>query len=109
MYHSYVMGLGNAIEGLKDEGFEVKSYGNDYGVSFPKEKALLWEEFIKDNLKLNYWNEYLADEKVVFLFHLDGGIKRYEVMNYSNDEVLLLCEKLFGGRFTSIRDMLKSN
>lgn len=29
--------------------------------------------------------------------------------NYSNDEVLSLCEKLCGCKFKSIKDMLKEN
>lgn len=43
------------------------------------------------------------------MFHLDSGIKRYYVENYSNNEVLTLCETLCERKFTSIRDMLKEN
>ena len=37
--------------------------------------------------EVEYWNEYLTEKGVVFLFHLQEGIRRYEVENYLNDEV----------------------
>ena len=45
----------------------------------------------------------------MFLFHLRDGIKRYEVENYKNDEVLRLCEQLCECKFTSLKDMLLGN
>lgn len=109
MYYSYVMGIGKEIDDLKNEGFIIEPIGNDYGISFPREKAQIWEDFIEKHLERNYWNEYLTDDGVVFLFHLDNGIKRYYVENYTDDEVLSLCEKLFGGKFPSIKEMLLGN
>ena len=35
---------------------------------------------------MEYWNEYLTDDKIIFLFRLEDGFKRYEVKNYENDE-----------------------
>ena len=78
-------------------------------VSFPEEKASIWEDFITQHLALEYWNEYLTDDGCVFLFHLQEGIKRYEVRNYQNDEVLALCEKLCECKFESIKSMLMGN
>ena len=109
MYYSYVMGIGNEINKLKDRGFTVEEFGDNYGVSVSKEKANEWESFIAQHLDIDYWNEYLTDNGVVFLFHLESGIKRYEVEDYHNDEVLSLCEKLCECKFTSIKDMLKDN
>ncbi|MDE6567602.1 MAG: hypothetical protein K2K70_07710 [Lachnospiraceae bacterium] len=109
MCYSYVMGIGNEINKLKDKGFFVEEFGDNYGVSFSKEKANEWESFIVQHLEIGYWNEYLTDDGVVFLFHLKNGIKRYEVEDYHNDEVLSLCEKLCECKFTSIKDMLKEN
>ncbi len=109
MYYSYVMGIGNEIEELKDKGFAIEQFGQNYGVSFSKEKADEWEHFIEQYLEIGYWNEYLTEDGVVFLFRLDNGIKRYYVENYFNDEVLTLCEKLCECKFTSIKDMLKEN
>lgn len=61
-------------------------------VSFSEDKEEIWEKFILTYLKLGYWNEYLTDIGVVFLFHLQEGIKKYVVINYDNNEVLGLCE-----------------
>ncbi len=60
-------------------------------------------------LEVEYWNEYLTEIGVVFLFHLQEGIRRYEVVHYLNDEVLDLCEKLSKCEFSSIKEMLKEN
>lgn len=109
MYYSYVMGVGNKIYDLEDKGFTIKQFANNFGVEFPEEKADEWERFISSFLELGYWNEYLTDEGVVFLFHLEEGMRRFEVKGYKNDEVLRLCEKLCESKFTSIKDMLKEN
>ena len=107
--HSYVMGADDSILSLKKEGFDVNSDGSNYTVSFLKSKSVLWEEFIKSHLKLEYWNEYLSENKVVFLFRLQDGIKRFEVENYENEQVLELCEKLCDCKFESIKKMLLDN
>lgn len=68
MYYSYVMGIGNEIEELKDKGFAIEQFGQNYGVSFSKEKADEWEHFIEQYLEIGYWNEYLTEDGVVFCF-----------------------------------------
>lgn len=78
-------------------------------VSFSQEKDALWEKFIEANLKENYWNEYIAEDKVVFLFRLNGKINRYEVYNFDNGEVLQLCERLCEQKFESLKTLLESN
>lgn len=109
MFHSYVMGIECTIMELKNQGFDIKNDGDNYMVAFPKEKRLIWEEFIISHLELGYWNEYITENEVVFLFHLEDGIKRYEVYNYDNDEVLALCEKLCECEFESLKEMLVGN
>lgn len=109
MYHTYVMGIDNSIFDLEKQGFLIQKDGNNYTVSFPETKAELWEEFIKEHLELEYWNEYLTEDKAIFLFHLETGFKRYEVNDYINDEVLSLCEKLCDCKFESIEKMLSDN
>lgn len=47
MFYSFVMGMDNSIFELKQQGFLIESVGNNYQVSFPKEKTQVWEEFIK--------------------------------------------------------------
>lgn len=109
MCHSYVMGINNNITLLKINGFDVNADAENYTVTFPKYKAPMWEDFISEYLLFEYWNEYLIDDKVVFLFHLRDGIKRIEVENYSNDEVLQLCKQLCNCKFESIKSMLLGN
>lgn len=109
MYHSYVMGIGESINALTAEGFEIRNDGSNYMVAFPKENCFRWEAFISNNLELGYWNEYLTEDGVVFLFHLDDGIRRYEVYNFDNDEVLALCERLCECKLESLKHMLTGN
>lgn len=109
MYHSYVMGIDNSIKELESKGFIIENDENNYMVSFSKENASIWEEYISNHLELEYWNEYLVDSGVIFLFHLHEGIKRYVVDNYENDEILKLCEKLCQCKFESIKSMLSCN
>ncbi len=109
MCYSYVMGIDDSILSLKEQGFDVKPDGSNYTVSFPKYNSVIWENFISNHLQLEYWNEYLTNGMVIFLFHLQEGIKRFEIENYKNDEVLKLCEKLCDCKFHSIEEMLLGN
>lgn len=69
----------------------------------------IWEQFIKDQLKVGFWNEYISKDKIVFLFKLENDFRRYEVIDSENDEVLLLCRKLFDPNINSIEEMITSN
>ena len=109
MYYSYVMGIDSSIMELKEQGFIIQNDGDNYMVAFSKEKSMIWEEFIVNHLEIGYWNEYLTEKEVVFLFHLEDGIKKYKVYDYKNDEVLALCEKLCECKFESIKAMLIGN
>lgn len=109
MYYSYVMGIDRSIYELENQGFTIESDRANFMVSFPKDKASVWEAFIVKHLAIEYWNEYITDKGVVFLFHLQEGIKRYEVDNFEDEEVLTLCEKLCECKFESIKSMLLGN
>ena len=74
MNYSYVMGIDNIYK-LKENGFEVKSYGNNYGISFSSDKIEMFENFICENLQNGFWNEYLGKEKVFIFKFNDGRIK----------------------------------
>lgn len=109
MYYSYAMGIGENIYSLKDHGFIIKRRDSGFQVSFPKEKAKIWEDFVMANLEINYWNEYLTEDGVVFIFNLCDGIRRYDVKNFDNEEVLTICEELCDCDFGTIKDMLIGN
>lgn len=103
------MGIDDAILELKNEGFEIRGDGGNYRLAFPKEKSAVWEAFISKHLEMGYWNEYITEHGVVFLFQMEEGIRRYEVCDFSNDEVLALCEELCQCKFESLKQMLKEN
>ena len=110
MYYSYVMGIDESIYTLTQLGFVIeRDEENNYMVSFHKEQVGIWEDFICKHLEVDYWNEYLTECGVVFLFHLKEGVKRYIVENYENNEVLELCEKLCECKIESIKAMLSEN
>lgn len=106
---SYIMGMEDSVLPLKDRGFDIKPDGENYTVVFPEKLSAEWEDFVFSHLKPEYWNEYFIGNKVVFLFRLQDGIKRFEVENYENDQVLKLCEKLCDRKFESIKEMLLRN
>ena len=60
MYHSYVMGIDESIYLLEHQGFEINCDGGNFMVSFPRENAMIWEEFISVHLEVEYWNEYIT-------------------------------------------------
>ncbi len=115
MLYSYVMGMDESICTLETKGFSIGKDGDNYTATFSEDLASVWEEFIRKHLAVGYWNEYLGNNRVVFLFHLPDGIKRYEVSdctakcNFQNDEVLQLCEKLCNCKFQSLNQMLMDN
>lgn len=46
MYYSYVMGIDDSILELKNQGFVIENDNENYTVSFPEDKANIWEAFI---------------------------------------------------------------
>ena len=111
MLYSYVMGVDKSIYELEEQGFKIEEDKNNFMVSFPEEKDKIWEDFIKSQLNVGFWNEYISsnNNNVVFIFHLNNGYKKYVVNNYKEDEVLNLCEKICNCKFGSIEKMLKDN
>lgn len=115
-YYSYVMGISREILILKEYDFEIEKEfdieenRNNYRIIFPVDKFELYEEFIVKNLEKGYWNEYLNNEKVVFIFKFeDGSAKKYVLTDKNHDEILELCCKFAEFEFKSIKEMLLSN
>lgn len=109
MYYSYVMGISDKIYKLKEEGFIIEKDNSNFKISFDKNKEEIWEKFIYEHLEIDFWNEYIREDEVVFIFHLESGFKKYIVKDFENPEVLNLCEKLCGCKFESIKSMLIDN
>ena len=108
MNYSYVMGIEN-IDKLKESNFEIKPYGNNYGISFSSDKIEVFENFIFETLKNGFWNEYLGEEKVFIFKFDDGKIKRYVLNKYNEKEILNLCQQFANCEFESIDKMLRDN
>ena len=106
--YSYVMGIDN-IDKLQENNFEIKSYGNNYGISFSSDKIEMFENFIFETLQNGFWNEYLGKEKVFIFKFNDGKIKRYVLNKENEKEVLNLCQEFADCKFESIDKMLRDN
>lgn len=108
MNYSYLMGINN-IEKLKQNNFEIKSFGNNYGVIFDEDKIELFEKNICETLESGSWNEYLGKDKVFIFKFNNGEIKRY-ILNKNNEkEILKLCCEFANYEFESIENMLRNN
>ena len=67
-----------------------------------------YEDFIRENLRPTYWNEYLGEE-IVFIFKMDNGsIKRIVRDELNDDEILDLCRKFAGVDFEDVDTMLEN-
>lgn len=109
MNYSYVMGIGKEIISLKKQGLKIRKSKSDYKVVFAEDKTEIWEDFVCNNLQEGYWNEYITNDKVIFIFKYNEKISRYEVNDFNDNQVLELCEKLCGHEFGSIYNMLIQN
>ena len=108
--YSYAMGVSEEILLLPSKGFYIAKTTNDnYEVTFSKEYAKQWEDFIHSNLQVGFWNEYLVGRKAIFIFHVEGGFKKYIVTNYKNDVVLGMCRNFAKADFESLKAMLTGN
>ena len=108
MNYSYVMAVNN-IDELINNGFNVQSIDEDYGVSFTDDKKEFYEQFITKNLNNGFWNEYLGKEKVFIFKFKDGNVKKYILNNENEEEILSLCREFANANFESIDKMLKDN
>ena len=108
--YSYAMGVSKDIYKLKGYGFIIKEDDGDYMVSFSENKSYLWEEFICRELKSGFWNEYIGDNKIVFIFKFENGeIKKYIFDDSNNTEILNLCCEFANTKFGSIKEMILGN
>jgi len=108
---SFVMGVDEIDDKLKQLGvsFEKTETAN-YKVTIPEEKLQIYEDFVKENLKPGFWNEYVNGDEIVFIFKdKQGEVSRYVYGEDNEKRILDLTEKYFGSRFESIEQMLATN
>ena len=108
--YSYAMGIGEEVYSLIGYGFHIEDFADGFGVTFPEELASKWERFISAFMTNGYWNEYICQDKCVFIFMQSSIPKRYYVENYNSTEVLELCKSFSGNsHIDSLRNMIMSN
>lgn len=108
MNYSYVMGVDN-VETLDRSKFDIEEIDGDYGISFDDAYIEDFEDFIVENLRPTYWNEYLGEE-IVFIFKFGNGeIKRIVRDDVNDEEILELCRKFSGVDFEDVDTMLSDN
>lgn len=108
MNYSYVMGVTNVDE-LKEKGFEIKNYEEDFGLIFSNDKLKAFDDFIYKNLQNGYWTERLGEEKVFIFKFANGDIKRIILNAETEEEILSLCCNFAECNFESIEKMLSDN
>jgi len=109
---SYAMGVDDSIYDLKKDGFEITEDDGDYKVRFNSDKASIWEKYITDHIQDTYWNEYinLDDHEINFMIKENGQIERYINSGFNeNPKLLAICNRLCGGDFKTMKDLLLSN
>ena len=78
-------------------------------VSFSSDNSSIWEEYITENLKNGFWNEYVGQD-IIFIFKFnDGRVERYVLSEENHNQILKLCCKFAQTEFKSIKDMLINN
>ncbi len=102
------MGI-DSIDQLRGLGFTIKNIGTDYGIIFSDNEKSLYEDFICQNLKNGFWNEYLGKDKVFIFKFKDGEVKKYILSEENEEEVLELCRSFANCEFSSIDAMLRDN
>ena len=108
MNYSYVTGV-DSIDYLNDNNFKIKYLDGDYGISFTDDQINIFEEYIYNELKNGFWNEYLGREKVFIFKFNNGEIKKYTLNNENEKEILKLCCEFAEYEFESIDSMLRDN
>ena len=108
MNYSYVMGIDN-IDELIGNGFSIKEYDDDYGITFSDDKTDLFEDFIIKNLKNGFWNEHLGENKVFIFKFKNGEVKKYVLTEENQEEILKLCRLFANYEFPSIDIILREN
>lgn len=107
--YSYAMEIGERISHL-DSCFSVQEDDGDYEVTFSKEYASLWEEFVASFLEKGYWNEYILGNQIVFLFKSEqGDFERIVLTEETNSIVLAKCSFFANEHYSSVREMVSSN
>lgn len=97
-YLSYLMGAEQIKDqDLVDIGVTIVE-NTDSGsrkLYIPKDRIEGYKNLIKDKMTPGFWNEFLNENGIHFIFKLkDGGIKEYTLSPKNEQEIDNLCAKL---------------
>jgi hypothetical protein len=97
-YLSYLMGSGNIEDQhLTDLGIDIveKRDSGSRKLRIPKDKVEGYKTLIREKMTPGFWNEFLNENGIHFIFKLeDGIIKEYELSPDNEQEIDALCAKL---------------
>ena len=110
-YYSYLMGGSDSVLELVKYGFKIeKNESGNYEIIFPINMERKFEKYLLNNLKPGFWNEWLNNDRVHFLFRFkNGDFRGYELSEKNEKEILELCQEFANVKFKSIKDMLMEN
>ncbi len=78
--------IGGRVDSITDAGHIC--------AEFPATKAKRFEELINEKMEPGFWNEYLTEEQVVFIFkHKDGRLQRFVLSDENEHEICSLGNK----------------
>lgn len=94
MARTYIMGQQNIdsadVEAIGGRVDSINESGH-MCVEFPVSKFKEFEDLISNKMESGFWNEYLTNEKVVFIFkHKDGRLERFALNDDNAHEILAL-------------------
>jgi len=98
MYLSYLMGAEKiSDEELRALGIEIveTAESSNRKLKIPAEAMQEYEKLIKEKMTAGFWNEYIGEKEIKFIFKLgDGSIREYSLSSENEQEVDDLCAKL---------------
>jgi hypothetical protein len=113
---SYLMGADDIQDkDLENVGILIKSRTNSGSRKLEILKNYIPEyiTLIVSKLNSGFWNEIVADDKIIFIFkHDDGSVKEYELTPENEREIALLCEEFNdepSGKTTNVYKYLSEN
>ena len=97
-YLSYLMGAKEITDqNLTDLGIEIieKTESGSRKLKISKDKIEDYKSLIKEKMTPGFWNEFLNENGIHFIFKLeDGSIKKYTLSPENEQEIDNLCAKL---------------
>jgi hypothetical protein len=94
-YLSFLMGGGEIRDGELDSlgvSIEKKDKDGDRSLKIPEGKLGDYKELIRAKLTPGFWNEFIGEEEIVFIFKFkDGSIKEYKLSHENEKEIDDIC------------------